>query len=768
MVLFCSFLDEFTLGTWFWYGLAILFLGSCLMFFFRPILLVRAPIWLVCHTIYRLRSIGREHVPTTGPALLVCNHVSYLDFFFLLAGQNRHIHFVIFAGWTKIWGVGTLLKWAGVIPIDQASGPRSIVKSLREAGDYLSKGELVCIFAEGRFTRTGFLLPFHRGFEQILKHCPAPIIPVCLEQVWGSIFSYRGGKLLWKWPTELPYPITVAFGQALPPSTLASEVRQAVQKLSADCAIQRGPRIRPVHRQFVRRASKNPFRPCLIDPVLGKAGRLSYGQVLVASTCLARQLRRRLTPETSMIGIYLPPGVPAALANIALALLGKASVNLNYTTSPGLLQSCIRQCQLRQVITSKNFLQRIPFHAEPEVEVLFIEDLLGLITRGQKVRMFLAILLLPSIILERLILRLDKHRPDDLATVIFSSGSTGDPKGVLLTHKNIAANSESIIQCIDPLPRDRVLGILPLFHSFGYTVTLWVPLQIGASVVFHADPGQSREIGQQCRENQCTIFLATPTILRLCLNRCDPADFASLRLLWCGAEKLPAALAKEFQDKFKILPLEGYGCTELSPAAVVNVPDVDLDGFRQVGSKPGSIGQPLPGVAARLVAPETWTPVKAGQEGLLLICGANVMAGYLERPEQTAEVIKEGWYITGDMARMDEDGFITLIDRLSRFSKIGGEMVPHQKIEEELHSILATTDQICVVTSVADESKGERLVVLHLEMDVKQVWQQLSKKGLPNLWVPREEDFFQIPKLPVLATGKLDLATCNRIAAEKG
>ncbi len=751
-------------GTSIFLFIVLIGLGLTVLFWWKPILMVRIPVWLLCHTVYRVRVIGRPNVPRRGPALLVCNHVSHLDFIFLLAAQRRFIHFVIFAGWTRKFGLRHLLKWAGVIPIDKSAGPRAIVQSLRTASDFLKRGEVVCIFAEGRFTRTGFLLPFHRGFEQIVKHAPAPVIPVCLEQVWGSIFSYWGGKLIWKWPQELPYPVQVAFGEPLPPTAPAAEVRQAVQKLSADCAVKRAKDIKPVHRQFVRMAASHPFRPCLIDPLVQKKP-LSYGTVLVGAMCLARLLRPRLA-ET-MVGVWLPPGAPAALANIALALLGKTPVNLNYTASATVVQSAVRQCNLRQIITSKRFTGRVPLEAGPDVELIFFEDLHAQITAFQKVRTFLTVMLLPGFVLERWVLDLGKHTADDLATVIFSSGSTGDPKGVMLSQRNIAANAESIIQAIQPIPKDRVLGILPFFHSFGYTVTLWVPLLVGASVVYHADPRQSREIGQLCRKHGCTIFLATPTFLRLCLKRCEAGDFAALRFLWCGAEKLPPSLAKDFQEKYKVQPMEGYGCTELSPAAVVNVPDVDLHGFRQIGNKPGTIGQPLPGVAARIVDPDTFAPLPPGQEGLLLVFGPNVMAGYLGRPEATQEAIREGWYVTGDIARMDEDGFLTLTDRLARFSKIGGEMVPHQKIEDELHAILGTSDRLCVVTAVPDESKGERLIVLHVGMEVPQTWRQLNGRGLPNLWVPRERDFYQIPELPVLGTGKVDLKKCKELALEK-
>jgi len=301
-------------------------------------------------------------------------------------------------------------------------------------------------------------------------------------------------------------------------------------------------------------------------------------------------------------------------------------------------------------------------------------------------------------------------------------------------------------------------------------VTLWAPLQLGASACYHVDPRQAKEIGELCKKYACTIFVTTPTFLRFCLRRCEPDDFKTLRILMCGAEKLPASLAKEFKEKFGVMPLEGYGCTELSPAAVANVPDWEQHGIKQTGNKPGTIGQPLPGVAARIVDPDTLKDLPPGQEGLLLVYGANVMQGYLGKPELSREVIKDGWYITGDIAKYDEDGFITITDRLSRFSKIGGEMVPHQKVEDQLHEILGTTERHFVVTAVPDESKGERLIVLHLPLnglDTRAIWQQLSSRGLPNLWVPRERDFITVPELPVLGSGKVDLKKVKEIALEK-
>jgi acyl-[acyl-carrier-protein]-phospholipid O-acyltransferase/long-chain-fatty-acid--[acyl-carrier-protein] ligase len=730
--------------------------------------LIRLVLWLPVRLVYRIRVFGRSRIPASGPVLLVCNHVSFVDAFFVFMSQSRPVRFLVWAPYTRVPGLRLLLRLARVIPIDGTAGPRAIIQALREASAALGNGEVVCIFAEGSITRTGFLLPFTRGFEQIVKRSPAPIVPVYLDRVWGSIFSYQGGRFLWKWPRKFPYPVTIAFGEPMPSTATAFDVRQAVQKLSADCAILDSKYRLPVHRQLVRMAARHPFRPCLVDPT-NKGRIFRYGEFVAGAWILARHFRNELGDD-AMVGLWLPPSAGGAFANVALALLGKTSVNLNYTASAEVVQSAIRQCRIRHVITARLFTAKIKLDPGPGVELIHLEDFRPRISQWERVRAFLTIVALPAFVLDRWVMRLADHKPGDLATVIFSSGSTGDPKGVMLTHDNIAANVESTVQAIDPRPSDRLLGVLPLFHSFGYTVTIWVPLMAGASLIFHPDPRQSKEIGDLCRTYRCTMFLLTPTLLRFCLRRCGTDDFRSLRILIGGAEKLSQGLADEFKEKFGILPLEGYGCTELSPVAAANVPDWEYGGVPQIGTRRGTIGQPLPGVAARIVDPETLQPRPPNEEGMLLMYGANVMKGYLGKPEATTQAIKDGWYITGDIARCDEDGFLTITDRLARFSKIAGEMVPHQKIEDEIHNILSTSERVCVVTSLPDERRGEKLVVLHTPLNGinrHRLWEELGDRGLPNLWVPDERDFVEIAEMPVLGTGKIDLRRAREIAREQ-
>ena len=360
---------------------------------------------------------------------------------------------------------------------------------------------------------------------------------------------------------------------------------------------------------------------------------------------------------------------------------------------------------------------------------------------------------------------------DSLATVIFSSGSTGEPKGVMLSHYNIGANIEQMDQVFDLNRHDRFLGILPFFHSFGFTGTLWLPATLGVGVVFHPNPLDAKTIGPLVKHHAVTYLLATPTFLQIYLRGCAPEDFGSLRLVMTAAEKLPDRLATAFEAHFGIRPMEGYGCTECAPTVAVNAPDFRAAGFHQVGVKRGSIGHPLPGVCVRVVDTENpWNgnPLPLGQSGLLLARGPNVMRGYLGKPEKTAEVLHDGWYCTGDVAALDEDGFLQITDRLHRFSKIGGEMVPHIKIEEKLHELAEVTEQTFVVAGVPDEKKGERLVVLHKLPDEKLApcLEKLAQSDLPNLWKPRADQFFRVEQFPLLGTGKLDLRKAKELAAQ--
>jgi acyl-[acyl-carrier-protein]-phospholipid O-acyltransferase/long-chain-fatty-acid--[acyl-carrier-protein] ligase len=338
----------------------------------------------------------------------------------------------------------------------------------------------------------------------------------------------------------------------------------------------------------------------------------------------------------------------------------------------------------------------------------------------------------------------------------------------MLTHKNLSSNIESGIQVINVMHTDVLMGVLPFFHSFGYNVTLWLPLLVGAKIVYHYSPLEPDKVGELMKKHGATIYLSTATFLRGHLRKNTQEEWAKLRLVVCGAEKLPMQLAEQVEKKLGIRPLEGYGCTELSPLVSCNRFDIANGSSLQKLHKPGSIGHPLPGLAAKIVDPDSNEDLPNGSEGMLLITGPNVMKGYLNKPEATAAAIKDGWYNTGDVAKIDDDGFITITDRMSRFSKIGGEMVPHAKVEELIQQTLSTNDRCCIVVGLPDERKGERLAVVHTKfpMPVDQLWMQLKEK-LPPLWLPAKASFMEVDELPVLGSGKLDLKGAKTLVANR-
>ena len=725
--------------------------------------LLRGVLRFVTRLVYRVQPLGHDRVPVTGGALFVCNHVSWVDALLVMAATQRHVRFMMIQDTYELWYLKPFARALGVIPISPEQKPREMIKSLQEASEAIKAGGLACIFAEGQLTRIGQLLPFRRGFERIMKDVEAPIVPVALDGVWGSLFSFEQGRFLWKFPRHFPYPVTVSFGNSLPPSAPPAAVRQAVQELVAEAWPLRRARMKTISRAFIRTARRHPRRFAMADQ---QTPEISFGGALVRSVLLARRLEK-IWAGQEMVGLLLPPSVGGALANYAALLSGKVPVNLNYTVSKETLASCAEQCGLKTVLTSRALLEKVKLTVPGEA--VFIEDVVKHPGLGEKLTALLVAWLLPVGLLERALGCEKKVELDDLATVIFSSGSTGEPKGVMLSHYNIVSNIEQMDQVFGMTRDDRVLGILPFFHSFGFTATLCLPALLGVGVVFHVSPLDAKTIGPLVRDHAVTFLLATPTFLQLYLRGCAPGDFGSLRVVMTAAEKLPERLAAAFEEQFGIRALEGYGCTECSPAVTLNAPDFRSAGFHQVGGKRGKIGQPLPGTSVRILDVTTGEPVPPGQSGLLLVRGPNVMRGYLGKPEKTAEVLRDGWYTTGDVAALDEDGFLQITDRLSRFSKIGGEMVPHIKIEEKLHEIAGVTEQTFVVTCVADEKKGERLLVLHKLADDK-LRECLEKFGaceLPNLWKPKADAFFRVESFPLLGTGKLDLRKVKEVALEK-
>jgi acyl-[acyl-carrier-protein]-phospholipid O-acyltransferase / long-chain-fatty-acid--[acyl-carrier-protein] ligase len=442
-------------------------------------------------------------------------------------------------------------------------------------------------------------------------------------------------------------------------------------------------------------------------------------------------------------------------------------VNLNFTAGRAGMDSAATQSGLKTVVTSRAFLEKGKLEPPATTEMIYLEDVMKSVTTKDRLSAFALALFAPIRVLERVAGSVETPTVDDTIAIIFSSGSTAEPKGVVLSHFNVDSNAEAIAQVYRVLRGDRLIGILPPFHSFGYTI-FWFAANWGIGTVFHANPLDPAVIGTLVEKYRATILLATPTFLQVYMRRCTPAQFGAIRLVLAGAEKMPESMALAFEDTFGIRPMEGYGLTECSPVVAVNTFNWREPSFYQPGCHRGSVGQPLPGVSVRIVDSETYEPLGPSTPGLVLVKGPNVMQGYLGRADLTAGAFRDGWYITGDQGFLDEDGFLMITGRLSRFSKIGGEMVPHGLIEEKLQQASGADEQVFAVTAVGDERKGEKLVVLHTLDDpaVNTAFEKLGTFGLPNLFIPRRENFVNVDQLPILGSGKLDLREMRRVAEE--
>jgi acyl-[acyl-carrier-protein]-phospholipid O-acyltransferase/long-chain-fatty-acid--[acyl-carrier-protein] ligase len=724
-----------------------------------PDFFIRFVLWLLTHTLYRIRIVGRPYVPARGPALIVVNHVSMIDGALVGACVQRFVRFMVYGPYYRLPVIGWLLRRLQAIPVS-AANRREMLAAIERARAELAAGHVVCIFAEGAVTRTGNMLPFKRGFERIIDGLDVPIIPVYLDRLWGSVFSFKGEKFFWKWPERLPYPVTIAFGAPLPSSTKAAAVRQAILELGAEAIRARRPAGDLLHTEFFRSARRHGRSLAMADST---GQELTYGRASIAAVALARVLDRR-TPGEDMVGTLLPASVGGALANIALLAAGRVPVNLNFTIGEEALDQAITQAGIRTIISSKRFLAKAGLPARPSM--IFLEDLKAEVTPADRIAAVWLARLAPMAWVRRRYARRARTSAC-LATIIFSSGSTGVPKGVMLTHANILANVDSLVQVFPMNPQHRFMGVLPFFHSFGFTGTLWFPLLEGAGVVYHPNPIDAKTIGELADKYRVTMLISTPTFCNAYVRRCTKEQFAHLHYAIVGAEKLREPLATEFREKFGLGLLEGYGMTEMAPVVAVNRPNVDDGLEHQIGTKPGSVGHPIPGVAARIAHPETGVELATGEEGVLLVKGPNMMAGYLHDPARTSDVIRDGWYVTGDIAKLDEDGFIFITDRLSRFSKIGGEMVPHVRIEEAINAALG--EVASVVTAVPDIAKGERLVAFYARPEVTpdELWARLAATDLPRLWLPRRDSLIPIEAIPVLGTGKTDLRAIKQLALDR-
>jgi acyl-[acyl-carrier-protein]-phospholipid O-acyltransferase/long-chain-fatty-acid--[acyl-carrier-protein] ligase len=504
---------------------------------------------------------------------------------------------------------------------------------------------------------------------------------------------------------------------------------------------------------FIRVARRNWRRRCISDST-GRS--LNYAQTLINSIALSAEIEKAAGRQ-ERVGIILPPSVGAALANIAVTLAGKVAVNLNYVVSKETIESAVQQCGISCIISSRGFAEKVK-GLDSLRGLVFLEDIAGRIKFASKLKAYLKARSAPVKLLVK--------NSGELATVIFSSGSSGEPKGVMLSHRNIISNIEAVRTAFRLKSDDNLCGVLPFFHSFGFTCSLWLAVISGVSASYVASPLDGGLVGRSTRQNKSTILFATPTFLLNYIRRTRPDDFVSLRTVVVGAEKLKRQIADSFEDKFGLRPLEGYGTTELSPVVSLNLPEELSCGLCQVGYKEGTAGRPIPGVEVKVVCPDSSRELPAGQSGLLMVKGPNVMLGYLNKEKETVEVLQNGWYNTGDIASIDNEGFLTITDRLSRFSKIAGEMVPHLGVEQAYLQGLETVEQVVAVTGVPEPRKGEELVVLYMDKagGADKLHKIISQSSLPNMWKPRKDSYIRIESIPVLGSGKLDIMRLKKLA----
>ena len=745
----------------------VTFALAIITFVLMPQFLLRMLMKMLLGTLYRLRIFGRSRIPEEGPVLLVANSASFVDIFFISACTTRPIRFMMHESFFRNWFMRPLYKAAGFLEVPSGK-PKRLKRLLDKTRAALANGEIVCVFPEGDITRNGLMSEFKDGLTFLLPdEVDVPILPLRIGMTWGSIFSCYYGKFKLRWPNELPHPATVTIGKPVPRNISAYELRIILTELGAETELIPGPQERPFHAQFTFIAKRFPLYRQVWEYGSDYTASVRNCDLLVRTILLSRHLRKISAEETVYIGMMLPNSIHAVTALLAIQFSDRTPAVMNYTASGAAIQSMIQKTGLKHIITSRAFVEKQKLEVLPEM--IFLEDLMPeLLTRPKKLFWRLATAVLNTRVLIKMISPVSWQDVNRCAVVIFSSGSTGIPKGIMLSHHNITCNASSVISIIGWTRKDSILGNLPIFHSFGINVCLWLPLISGSRAVMIPNPLDALTAGRAMREQKITVLMATPGFLQTYMRRCSPEDFKSLRLTVAGAEKLRSDIAEKFQHMTGLEIVEGYGCTELSPVVAFNLAN-SLVELGIVPAKLGSIGPAIPGICVKIVDPATFKLMPENTDGLLIVKGANVMLGYLSDPEKTREVIRNGWYITGDIARMDRNGSISITGRFSRFSKIAGEMIPHELVEQEINRILKPEERIIAVAGGEDPRRGEKLIVFYTDRNrikPEELVKKLREDNIPNLWIPKPENFVWIEHIPQLGSGKLDLAKLSEKAEE--
>ena len=714
----------------------------------------------------RVRIHGKANIPYSGPVLLVSNHISLLDLIMIQTVSRRRVRFMVHTNLVSFLPISWLFRYLGVIEVPDMRRPKAMLKFFENTKKRLRKGEILCFFPEGAISGNGSLMRFRSGVQPLLPpELDIPVIPIRLGMISGRMSGIHNSKLHLRAPLSMPVDYSIYIGEPIDPKLSAFELRQKISELGARAEKQIQPGEKPLHTHFILNAKRHPFKTTFADGMTGDM--VNNFNTLIRIIIFSKLLRKlNQGDNTQYTGVLLPNMPITAVGLLAVMCSDRTPAMINFSSGQEVALAAARRAGIKKILTSRKFLDKLKWEEFPEMVLL--EDLAKNITKGDKIRALLMALLLPARTLIRNISPSSCYNMHNQAVLLFSSGSTGTPKAVMLTHHNLTSNTLSFVRVVD-LNRgiDRIAGNLPMFHAYGFMVGFAFPAIFGTMSALLPNPLDGAALVKAVRELKLTILTATPTFLQKYLMKATGEDLKTLRLVITGAEKLRPELAAKFHDMTGRDIIEGYGCTELSPIATINL----SNSIFNLGAKadhPGSIGCPLPGIHIRIVDPDTGVELTPGSSGRMQVLAGSVMKGYLNDEALTARVIQDGYYDTGDIAKMDQDGYVYITGRASRFSKIGGEMVPHEGVEEAIARIRNRENREIAVAGRGDSRKGERLVVFYIadDFDIPAVLDALRKEGIPNIWIPKADDFVKIPELPLLGSGKLDLVKLRDMAAE--
>ena len=749
---------------------------SCSIYVIKkiPFALARLFVTLVFRQRYRLIVRGFDKVPECGGVLLLGNHISFIDWALIQLALPRKVYFVIDREYYDKWYLHFILKIFGVIPVS-AKGSKGAIE---EISNKLKSGNMVCLFPEGCLSRHGGLNTFKHGFELACKNLDkkdALILPFYLRGLWGSAFSRSHLNFKQRRKSLKKRKVTIAFGDALDIHTNAVHVKTKVFELSLTAFKDQCYTLPTIGSAFLSCAKKYKSKTAIIDSTTGK---ISYIKMLAICMTLCRSIKREIKDQKS-IGIMLPASMGGSILNIAALFASLKLVNLNFTQETKVLERCIEKAGIKTLYTSRKFIQKlskkgINFNFD-NINIIYLEDLFVTLKahKGVFIKNLLKAYFVPTFILKYMYFKNIKNT--DVAAILFSSGSEGEPKGVMLSHLNIMSNIAQISDVIQARENESILSSLPPFHAFGMTVTMFLPLVEGILSVTHADPTDALGVAKAIARNKVSILCGTSTFLGIYARskKVDPIMFESIRVVVAGAEKLKDDVKNSFALKFKKDILEGYGATETTPVASVNLPnELDTEDFSiHRATKDGSVGMPLPGSAVRIVDPDTLKELPIGEDGLILIGGHQVMVGYLNDQKRTDDVIVNidgvRWYKSGDKGHIDTDGFLYIVDRYSRFAKIGGEMISLSFIEDEIDKVI-DKDVVgpyirFIAVNVDDKKKGEKIVLLVSHCtSISALQESIKRSNIKPLAMP--SDIIELDEIPLLGSGKVDFKMAKTIA----